>query len=52
MVNKKHIKKCAICNNTNDCINYRESFICEDCLGYIAGLEPIYNHNAKKSHDI
>lgn len=38
MVNKKRTKKCAICNNPNVCINYRDSFICEDCLGYITDL--------------
>ena len=52
MVNKKRTKKCAICNNPNVCINYRDSFICEDCLGYITGLEPLNQHDTEESNDI
>lgn len=52
MDKKKHTKKCAICSNTHDCINYKETFICEDCLGYIAGLDPIQPRCAEKSCDV
>ena len=50
MVNKKRTKKCAICNNPNVCINYRDSFICEDCLGYITGLEPLHQHDTEERY--
>lgn len=41
-------KKCAICSHTDHhCIRYKESFICEECLGYICGLEPIVHDGNK-----